>query len=93
MSARLSATIDGKDFWLTAFTTLMETFLEKMQPLSNCTTDQIADALLCFQNVNLKINTQSHSPSRWGFNYNQLATVNFPEHNSHFVGLCVGNNF
>lgn len=60
MSARLSANIDGKDLWLTAFTSVMEAFLSRMQLSNSSTTDQIAEALLGLENVKLKINTQSN---------------------------------
>ena len=60
MSERLSANIDGKDLWLTAFSSVMEAFLSKMQLSNSSTTltDQIAEALLGLENVKLKINTQ-----------------------------------
>ena len=60
MSARLSANIDWKDLWLTAFTNVMEAFLSRMQLSNSSTTDQIAEALLGLENVQLKINTQSN---------------------------------
>ena len=56
MSARLSANIDWKDLWLTAFTNVMEAFLSRMQLSNSSTTDQIAEALLGLENVQLKIN-------------------------------------
>ena len=60
MSERLSANIDGKDLWLTAFSSVMEAFLSRMQLSNSSTTltDQIAEALLGLENVKLKINTQ-----------------------------------
>ena len=60
MCARLSANIDGKDLWLTAFTSVMETFLSRIQLCNSSTTDQIAEALLGLENVKLKMNTQSN---------------------------------
>lgn len=60
LSAQLSANIDGKDLWLTAFTNVIETFLSRVQVSHNSTTDQIAEALLGLENVKLKINTQSN---------------------------------
>lgn len=51
MSVHLSANIDGKDLWLTAFTSVMDTFLLRMQLSNNSTTDQIAEALLQLENV------------------------------------------
>ena len=59
MSERLSANIDGKDFWLTAFSSVMEAFLPRMHLSYSSTTltDQIAEALLGLENVKLKINT------------------------------------
>ena len=60
MSERLSANIDGKDLWLTAFSSVMEAFLSRVQLSNSSTTltDQIAEALLGLENVKLKINTQ-----------------------------------
>ena len=60
MSAHLSANIDGKDLWLTEFTSVMDTFLSRMQLSNSGTTGHIAEALLGLENVKLKMNTQSN---------------------------------
>ena len=59
MSERLSANIDGKDLWLTAFSSVMEAFLSRVQLSNSSTTltDQIAEALLGLETVKLKIST------------------------------------